>query len=109
MSAVLHILFATIFTVAVCFSIGKLLLDRLRLKLYREEQYVFGFVAGAACLSAIVFALAAAHLVRKGVFLALGAAAILVAARFGAYRFAEPLPKLPRFWKILFAISFTAF
>ncbi len=64
----------------------------------------------SACLSAIVFALASARLVYKGVFLGVGVAAIAAAVRLRLHReTGEPLPPLPRFWKVLFGALFTIY
>ncbi|MEO7144543.1 MAG: glycosyltransferase family 39 protein [Bryobacteraceae bacterium] len=109
MIAVLHILFGALFTVAAAVSLGHILLRRLKLNLYRAERWLLGFVVGAALLSMIVFAVAALHLAYKGVFLAIGIAAIAAAARgFRDFCPAGP-PPLPRLWKALFAVVFTAF
>ncbi len=103
----LMILFGAGFTVAVALSLGCLLLDRLKVRLYREERYALGFVLGAACLSAWVFALCALHLVYKPVLLATGLAALGVAWWSGALRpEGDRLPPLARGWKYLFGVVF---
>src|SRR5712692_8410623 len=60
------------FTGIVSWSSGKLLLRRLSVHLYREEEDVFAFMAGSACLSTAVFFMTAAHLAYTGAFVALG-------------------------------------
>src|SRR5712691_8813015 len=105
MSKVLALLFSAGFTYLVSLSAGKMLLDGLRVKLYRSEQYFFGFVLGSALLSTAVFALTAAHLAYTAVFLAFGLATIAVATWRGAYRFSgDVLPPLAISWRIGFGI-----
>ena len=67
MPQLFYILFGAVFTVAVSMAAGSLLLDRRKLPLYREEHRLFAFVTGSACLSLIIFALCAAHLVTDAV------------------------------------------
>ncbi|RPI13877.1 MAG: hypothetical protein EHM65_04950 [Acidobacteriales bacterium] len=105
-----YILFGATFTFVTAAAIGKLLFKRLGLRFHRGEETLLAFMAGSACLSAIVFALTAAQLAQKGVFLAEGALAIAAAVRQGLHKESgEPLPALPRFWKILFGVVFTVF
>lgn len=105
-----YILFGSAFTVAVSWAAGTLLLRRLGLRFYRQEERLFAFVLGAACLHLFVFALAAAHLAYKAVFLAAGAAILAWAVRQGAHRpVGDPLPPLPRLWRCLFGIGFAAY
>jgi len=106
------ILLAAVFTVAVCVAAGRLLLRGLRLRFHYGETYLFAFVAGAACWSAVVFALAAARLARRNIFLAAGVLVILAALRWGRQPGlpAEAPPNgLSRPWKILFGVIFGAF
>lgn len=114
MPALFYILFGAAFAAATSIALGRVLLGGLRLRFYRTEEYLLAFVTGSACLSAIVFALAAAHLARKGVFFAVGAAAIGAAIwrerRTGAKAPAPPLPhSLSPFWKALFGVVFSIF
>ncbi len=104
-----YILFGAAFTVAVCLALGRILLQRLGLRFYRQEELVLAFLAGAPCLSLLVFLLAVVGLVHKGVLLALGLAALAACWRFGRGPAGEPLPALPRFWRWLFAAVFTIF
>lgn len=55
----LPILYGAVFTVLVSAAAGNLLLRRLGLKFHRAENLLLGFVLGSACLSSLVFALAA--------------------------------------------------
>ena len=76
MRIVLSILFGWTLTVATAWALGAILIRKLSLVFYRTEEWLFSFLIGSACLSAIVFALASVKLARKGVFLALGVLAI---------------------------------
>ncbi|HLJ16763.1 MAG TPA: glycosyltransferase family 39 protein [Bryobacteraceae bacterium] len=109
MPAALYILFGASFTVVVSTSLGKLLLNRLAVKLYRQEQFLLAFVVGAPCLSTVVFLLSAAHLAYKGVFLVVGVLAIGGGVVGRTSRPLPPLAPLPRLWKIIFTLAFTAF
>src|SRR5574341_676363 len=105
-----YILFGAGFTAAVALALGRLLLRGLRLELHRQEENVLGFLAGAACLSLLVFALAMLGLARKGVFLAAGLLILAAAFRAGVHRGAEKrLPALPVAWRALFFAVFTVF
>lgn len=103
MPAAVYILFGAALTYFVSLALGKLLLRRLSVPLYREEEYTLGFVAGSACLSFLLFLTAAAGLARKGVFLALGLAIVGAALWTGVHRPVEKrLPALPLFWRLIF-------
>ena len=96
-----YILFGWLLTAGAAFGLGRILIHRLKLPLYREEEIGFSFLLGSAVLSELVFALAAVHVVYKGLSLVCGVAAIL-----GAWliRPALPsLPALPRRWIYGFA------
>ena len=98
----LYILFGALFTVVVAWALGAILFRRLRLKLYRAEERLLAFVTGSALLSGIVFLLCCTGLARKGVFLAIGFAAIAGAWRMGVHRTAgDPLPPLSKTWRWL--------
>ncbi|MEN6605375.1 MAG: glycosyltransferase family 39 protein [Bryobacteraceae bacterium] len=105
-----YILFGAAFTGAVSWASGRLLFDRLKLKLYRSEEHVLAFMAGSALLSLLMFLLAAVHGVHKGLLLALGAAILFWTFRSGANKaIGEPLPSLPRAWRIVIWVAFVLF
>lgn len=92
-----YILFGALFTAAVCLASGRLLLQALSIRLYRQEEPPLAFVCGAALVSPLAFAFCALHIVYKGVFLTVGVLLIAAAWRRGALRpAAEGLPPLPR-------------
>ena len=110
MRVVLAILFGAGFTVLTAWSLGAILLRKLSLALYRTEERLFAFMLGSACLSAIMFALAALHLVRRGVLLALGILAIGYAFYSGAHRSkGHAFPAMPKRWTLVFALAFGFF
>ncbi len=110
MIQLLSVLFGAALTVAVSTAMGKLLLGALRLRFRREEDYIFSFVTGSACLSALVFALAATHTARRGAFLIVGLAALGAAfVRRRPPLEDKLLPGLPRYWKALFGVLFALF
>src|SRR6202030_737692 len=91
------IFFGALFTVATAWSLGMLLFRRLSLVFHAWEERLLAFVAGSACLSAIMFLLSATHLVRRGILLVLALAIIGYATYSGALRPAgKYLPPLPR-------------
>src|SRR5262245_41671536 len=90
-----YILFGAAFTTVSSYSAGRLLLRALRLEFPRQEERAFSFLLGSALLSWLVFAMATAHVVYKGTFLALG----LILVGLGWRRStAQPFPALPRKW-----------
>src|SRR5690349_13438391 len=110
MGAVLYILFGALFTVATSYALGALLMQALALKLCREEERLFAFIAGTGLLSLVVFCLAAAHIAYKGVFLAVGVLVIAVAVWRRAHRFVGPsLRRPPLGWAMLFALVYVVF
>jgi hypothetical protein len=110
MPQAVYILFGAAFTAAVSWALGRLLFERLKLKLYRGEEHVLAFVAGSAVLSLVMFLLSAVHGVRKGLLLGLGAAILIWTFRTGAHRSkGEALASLPRVWRIALGVAFTLF
>ena len=110
MKAVPYILFGAAFFIATSWALGTILLRKLGAALYRTEERLLGFVVGSGCLSGIVFALSTVKLASKGVFLALGVAAIGYAVYSGAHRpRGNEFPKLAARWKWIFAAGFAAF
>jgi hypothetical protein len=76
LQSVIYTFLCAAFTVATAWALGTMLLRKLAIALYALEKQLLAFIAGSVCLSAIVFALCAVGLARKGVFLALGLLAI---------------------------------
>ncbi len=110
MRTVLAVLFGAALTVATAWCLGTIVLRRLSLALYRVEERLFAFMLGSACLSAIMFALAALKLVRRGVLLALAILAISYAFYSGAQRpKGHEFPALQRRWKWVFIAVFSFF
>jgi hypothetical protein len=106
----LAILFGSLLTVTTALAIGRLILRQVPVELYRDEENALGFVAGSAVLSFVIFFLCALGWARKGVFLALAAAAIGLAVRFGAHRNIRPrFTPVPKFWRRLFLAGFFVF
>lgn len=104
------VLFGALFTVAVAYAAGDLLLRALKLELYRGEAALFAFISGSACLSLWVFLLCLAGQARKGAFLISGSAVLALAwwrGRKAPPR--PPLPTLPIGWKWLFYLVFVPF
>src|SRR5438132_1137094 len=110
MMEVPSILAAAALTYLVCLAAGKILLQALRVTLYRSEEYFFGFVLGSAIVSTLVFTLTALHLAYSGVFMATGAGILGLAVARGAHRFSgKPLPSLPRIWQAGFLLCYAIF
>ncbi|HUS06556.1 MAG TPA: glycosyltransferase family 39 protein [Bryobacteraceae bacterium] len=105
-----YILFGAALTLASAYGLGSLLLWRLAIRLYREEELVVRFVCGSALLSTIVFAICAAGGARKGVFLALGSLVLLLCWRTHSWRRSgDSLPPAPCRWKCLFWCAYSVF
>ncbi|MBI5085863.1 MAG: hypothetical protein HZB13_14845 [Acidobacteria bacterium] len=103
MPKAVSILFGALFTVAVAYSLGALLLQRLRAPFRREERPLFAFAAGSALLGLVMFLLASLQVVRDGVLLIAGAATIGAAWKLGAFKpEGDRLPALPRTWAWLY-------
>ncbi len=107
---VLHILFGASLTVATAFSLGVALFRLLKIRLTPSEALFLKFPAGAACLSAILFLLAATHLARKGVYIALAVLSIAWAVR-SKQPPAEEQPRLvlPKLWRWSALLIFSVF
>ncbi len=84
MLRVIPVLFGALFTIATAWSLGMLLFRKLSLVFHAWEERLLAFVAGSACLSAIMFVLSATRLVRRGILLVLGLAIIGYAAYSGS-------------------------
>lgn len=110
MTPAVPVLFGALLAIGTSWALGTILLRRLSLPLYRSEERFLAFITGSACLSAIVFLVAATHLAYKGVLLAVAAASIAAALALGAHRpQGDKFPALPPLWKWLFLAVFTAF
>ena len=102
------ILLSAVFTVAVAWSAGSILLRRLKLRLYRDEFHLFSLMAGFALLSTAVFAVSALHLVYPATFAILGLGVL-------AWRWFQPESKtlsfqpLPLLWGWLFRVVYAVF
>jgi hypothetical protein len=106
----LSVLFGALWTAATAWALGRLLLTRLRLPLYRLEEHLLAWLTGTALLSLALFALGFAHGYYDAVFLLLGLAALAAVWRTGAWRSAaEPLPDLEKPWRLLFLGGFAVF
>jgi hypothetical protein len=110
MMHVLPILFGALFTLATAWALGMLLLRRLAVSFDPWERRLLAFFVGSACLSAILFALSAAHLVYRGVLLGLGLGSIGYAAYSGALRsHGKAFAPLAPLWRWIFIAAFAAF
>lgn len=105
----LSILFGAAFTVATAFALGSLLLRWTAARFSRLESTLLSYILGSACHSAIVFALCATHVARKGVFLAVGIAGIAAAWRWRSVAAPEAVPPLSRHWRWAFTATFAVF
>jgi hypothetical protein len=110
MPQVLCILFGAGFTALVSTALGTLLVRGLGVRFYRQEERFFAFASGSACLSMLVFGLAAVHAVYTGVLLAAGALALAAALWRRAWRpMGVPLAPVSRGWRALFWALFALF
>jgi hypothetical protein len=107
MIQVIAILFGALFTAATAWALGTLLLRSIASAFYAWERRLIAFVAGSACLSAIMFALSATRMVHRGVLLAIGLAAIGYAVSSGAFRSTgKAFPPIPPLWRWIFIAAF---
>jgi hypothetical protein len=111
MPQAIYILFGAGFTLAVSYALGRLLLHRLRIEFFRQEEPLYATLAGASLLHLIVFLCCAVHAARKGVFLVTGLMVLLVAWRqgllkTGSLRSFGPVPKP---WRVLFTTILAAY
>lgn len=103
-------LFGGVFTAVTAWSLGMLLLRGLKLALDKWEERLLAFMAGAACLSAIMFVLSALRLVRHGVLWAVALAILAYAAYSRVFQPGKKtLPPLPNNWRGIFAVGFAIF
>jgi hypothetical protein len=110
MKTLAYITFGWLFTVVVSWFVGKLLLRRLSLRLYKQEEDILGFVVGSACLSTVIFLLCSLHVAYKAVFLTVGLLVISAGVRQRVWESgAERLPRLPAIWRLLFCGIYLVF
>ncbi|PYT31473.1 MAG: hypothetical protein DMG57_05030 [Acidobacteria bacterium] len=110
MKQLFYIGFGWLLTVLVSGALGKLLLRRLHVRLYRPEEDPFAFLTGSACLSTLVFLMAAMHLIYKPVLLGLSAIILAVAVHQRLWKpRGESFPPLATNWKLLFFTVYLAF
>lgn len=111
MPKALSVLFGAGFTLICAWALGRMLLKRARLTLFREEEHVLALVCGAPLLSLLVTALCVAHLIYDAALLAVGVLILFLAWRDGALRrfSTELLPPLPRAWQWLFWSVFAVY
>ncbi|HEX5229620.1 MAG TPA: glycosyltransferase family 39 protein [Bryobacteraceae bacterium] len=110
MTEVIPVIFGALVTVATAWSLGMLLFRRLGLVFHRWEERLLAFVAGSACLSALMFVLCALRLVRRGVVGVLAAAIIAYAIYSGVFRSpGKTFPPLAKAWRCFFGLTFAAF
>ena len=103
MKPLVYILLGWALTGVSSWCAGLLLMRRLSVPLYRQEEKPLAFVVGSACVSLAVFFLAAVHLAYKGVFLSLDVLLVAAAIHQRVWRpRGEPLPVLPAVWRLLF-------
>ncbi len=110
MIRVVPVIFGALLTVATAWSLGMILFRKLSLVFGEWEERLLAFIAGSACLSAVMFILSATRVVRRGVLLAVAAAIIAYAAYSGVFRAkGKPLPPVPELWRWIFGLGFAAF
>ncbi len=106
----LSILLGTGLTVLTSVALGRVILRRLKLELYRGEEDALAFITGAAVLSGVIFALCALGIAQKASFLTIFALVLGAAWFTGAHRDIRPaFPALPKRWAGLFWAGFAVF
>jgi hypothetical protein len=117
MPQILSILYGAAFTVVISAAAGGLLLRWLGLKFPRGESLLLGFVLGSACLSSLVFVLAAYGLARLWVFQICGFAILGILGALRPWRPAGAAAelhsgadaRLPIYWRVLLYAGFCGF
>ncbi len=106
-----YILFGALFTAAVAWAIGRLILRASGVRMHAQEDFLLAIVPGCAVLSTVVFALMCVGGARKAVFLILGILVLGWASKSGVFeRSASPrFAPLPLWQRALFGIPFTFF
>ena len=106
----LSILLGAGLTVLTSVALGRVILRRLKLELYRGEEDALAFITGAAVLSGVIFALCALGIAQKASFLTIFALVLGAAWFTGAHRNIRPaFPALPKRWAGLFWAGFAVF
>jgi hypothetical protein len=104
------VLFGALFTVVTAWSLGMLLFRRLSLTFYDWEERLLAFIAGSACLSAVMFILSATRLVHRAILLIVAIGIIGYAVYSGAFGTSKKrLPALPQMWCWIFGVLFAIF
>ncbi len=110
MKELFYILFGWGLTVSVSWCLGQMLLRALHARLSRPEGLVLAFLTGSACLSLAMYGIAAAHLVHRGVLLALSVLVMAAALRMRVWRAdGDPMPPVSRGWKTVFIALWLVF
>jgi len=110
MLKVVSILFGALWTCATAWVLGRLMLSRIRLKLFREEEHLIALASGSVLLGLVLFVLGMVHAYYDAVFYLIGAAILIIGWRTRTLcSTAEPLPPFERRWKILFLIVYIPF
>jgi hypothetical protein len=98
-----RILLSALLVAVVCTAAGQVLLHRLKLRLHRDEHLFLAFLTGSACVSTLMFLLAALRRVYPGVLWALAAGVLIARAVLVRGISYEPAPPSPaRRWRIAF-------
>ncbi|MEO7142093.1 MAG: discoidin domain-containing protein, partial [Bryobacteraceae bacterium] len=106
-AALSPILFGAALTAITCLALGSLILRVLKISLYRQEQWPLAFVAGAAALSGIVFALGCLHLIYAGVLIGVSIAALIPSRLLTrAVENRDRKGAVPTYLQILFIVGF---
>ncbi len=110
MASVIYALFGASFTLATAWSLGAVILRKLAPSLHRLEQRLLAVIVGSACLSAVVFALCAVGIARKGIYLIVGLLAGIFLFWSGARSVSgeKPIQPLYRAVQWLFVVIFGA-
>jgi hypothetical protein len=107
----LKIVASALLTYAVCLAAGQLLLTWLKIRLWRAERWSLGFVLGSACLSTLVFFLAALRWIYPWVLVMAAGAILLTWLLLCSRSPGEPTPppylSLP--WQLAFWLPYLAF
>lgn len=111
MPAALNILLGAAFTLLTAAGLGRALFHWLRPPFYRQERPLFGFLAGSAILSLILFLMGAAGLYANGYFWALRVIGLGLFVWFRPRRAGDALslPALPAVWRYGFLAVFLVF